>query len=532
MRRVRSSLLGLIGSAVLLSSSFAYADTISVASRADAVTVFTSAVTIHRVARVRVGEGDHTVVFAPLPVSLDEDSIRIGGFGPGATADAVTVRNGLRGELMQGRLIELQSQLTGLQREFSVLTQRANALAVAERGRANVGNQLAEVRARLADLTTRINEQAAALQQARTQAAEPVRFVSVDVSTARAGDLDLSIEYMVPNAANWRPSYAAHLDETRHRVGLDVFASLQQNTGEDWSDVRVSVSTVTPASGLTVPQLGEADVALDAAEEVAQLEDVDMSLRVRRRSMMAPSAAGAGRAMSAMAEPAMPTPIEPPNTPMTMRAAETHAQSLSARIEIPNRVTIRSGATPRRVLAAHFEVDAALEYQAAPSQSTAVYLVSRFANRAQFPLLAGRVGLFVGDQYVGAANLTDTPIDEPVLLPFGADAGLAIERTLAARRVDRSGARDLTSLRYQFRLANHRDRAARVVIFDRLPVSQTHGLVVRAAANARAPEAHHDGDAPGIVRWTMEVDPGATTRWDFGYTLDAPRGRTVSGEMP
>ncbi|MEI8259372.1 MAG: DUF4139 domain-containing protein [Deltaproteobacteria bacterium] len=220
------------------------------------------------------------------------------------------------------------------------------------------------------------------------------------------------------------------------------------------------------------------------------------------------------------------------NTPVAMRVAQTHAQALAARIEIPNRVSLRSGATPRRVLAAHLDVESALEYQAAPSVSPAVFLVSRFANRAPFPLLAGRVALFVGNEYVGAAALNDVPIDEPVVLPFGADAGLALERTLAERHVARHGARDETSLRYQFRLVNHRATAANVIVYDRLPVAQTHGLAVHTLPTSRAPEAHHDGDAPGIVRWNLRVDPGATTRWDFGYVVNMPRGRTLGGELP
>jgi uncharacterized protein (TIGR02231 family) len=521
----------LVYSSLLALPQLAHADSVRVASRVDAATVFTSAVSIHRATRVRVGEGDHTITFAPLPVSLDDDSVRIGGFGPGAIADAVSVRTGRRGELMQGQLVELQSRLEAMQREYAQLGQRIGSLTVAQRNRQNVGNQIAETQARMEDLATRIAAQSAALQQARAEAEQPVKFVSVDVSTERAGDLDLTIEYMVPNGASWRPAYAAHLDDAEARLGLDVFAAVQQNTGEDWTDVRLSVSTVTPSSGLTLPQLAQADVALEPQEETDPI--TELSLRVRRAPTARPGAAMATDTAPATA--AAPMPMRAPegqNAPVAMRQAETRGQALAARIEIPDRVTIRSGATPRRILASHFEVDAGLEHQAAPSQSTAVYLVSRFTNHAAFPLLAGRVALFVGDQYVGVANLADVPIDEQVLLPFGADAGLAIERTLAHRNVQRAGGRDTTTQRYQFRLANHRDRAANVVVFDRLPVSQSHGLVVHPLATSRAPDSHHDGDAPGVVRWSMNVGGNATTRWEFGYTLDMPRGRVLAGELP
>src|ERR1035437_10000696 len=100
MRGLRVGMF-LVGACVAAAASPVCAETVNVGSHVDAATVFPAAVSVRRTARIHVGEGDPTIVFAPLPPSLDDDSVRIGGFGPGATADAVSVRVGRRGELMQ-----------------------------------------------------------------------------------------------------------------------------------------------------------------------------------------------------------------------------------------------------------------------------------------------------------------------------------------------------------------------------------------------------------------------------------------------
>ncbi len=481
----------------------AWAGTVRITSSIDRVTVFTNAASIHRTARAHVPRGEHQLVFAGLPASLSDESVRVGGFGAGAIAEAVTIRPGTMGELNEAERAAAASELTALQRRRATL-----AAAMGAHPTPAAQEELTSVDASLAALTQRV-------AQLNAAANVPAKFVTVDITTERDGDLDLSVEYLVPGAASWQPSYAARLTPDGAHLTLDVLAAVQQHTNEDWTNVRMSVSTVMPTTSLTLPSLAERTIELEPEEELEA-----PSPRARYAARTAPAAAmGADVLDSSTREP------------VQERTGLVQANLLSARLEIPTAVTVRAGAPARRVLAARATLDTTLEHLTAPRESNAVFLAARARNAQQFPLLPGAVALFIGGDYVGTTNLAGVPVEEEFSLPFGVDSGVTIDRTLAERHVARVNGRDEVSIRYDYRLSNHRDRAVDVVVLDHLPVSRSQGLTVQTTPNTRAFSSRREGDAPGVIRWNVRLTPSESERWNLGVIVRSPPRRTVNGEI-
>jgi uncharacterized protein (TIGR02231 family) len=492
--------------ALVACPTLASAGVVRITSSIDQVTVFTNAASIHRTARSHVPRGEHQLVFAGLPAGLSDESVRVGGFGPGAVAEAVTIRTGTMGELNEAEVSGAATELTALQRRRGVIVESMGARPSPEAIR-----QRDELDASIAALAQRLN-------QLRAAAAVPAKFVTVDLTTERDGELDLSVEYLVPGAASWQPSYAARLTPDGAHVALDVLAAVQQTTHEDWVDVRMSVSTVMPTTSLTLPHLAERTIELDPDEAI------EMRVAMRPAMRGAPMVAGVEVDSAARGSAAAREPV-------VERQGIVQANLLSARLEIPTRVTVRAGAAARRVLAARTTLDTTLEHVTAPRESNAVFLVARARNAQQFPLLPGNVALFIGGDYVGTTALAGVPVEEEFSLPFGVDSGVTIDRTLAERRVARINGRDETSLRYDYRLSNHRDRAVDVVVLDHLPVSRSQGLTVQTTPNTRSFSPRREGDEPGVVRWNHHLTSGESERWALGVVVRAPPRRTVNGEI-
>lgn len=504
---------------------------VNLESRVDSVTVFPNGVSIRRLGRARVAAGSQQVQFGPLPANLADETIRIGGFGPGVTAESVTVRSTTMGELAGPALARLEAAVAAASRQRAALAEgrpalvRAAAEAPAGPERVRAATRLADLDRRLGEIERRIDEQNRTLVAARADAARAVKVVAVDLTANDAGDLALSIEYMVPGAAAWRPSYAARLDAEGARVALDLFATVQQQTGEDWRDVSLSVSSVVPAGGLALPTFDEWSIEL-VEPDPAELAVLAAPARADDAGMM--------RIAPSMQPRAVPMPVQqPPRPPAPIEQAQGVARPnlLAARLDIPGRVSLVSGAPARRVLAAHADLESTLEYQAAPRQSSSVFLAARFRNTNPFPLLAGPAALFVGTDYVGTTSVSQTGIEEEVLLPFGIDSGVTIDRTLASRDVQQRGGRVETTLRWQLRLTNHRQRPIEITVLDQLPVSRTAGLSVTIVPGSRAAEPHHEADLPGVLRWRVRADAAETERWSFGYTVSAPRNRELAGTI-
>jgi uncharacterized protein (TIGR02231 family) len=68
--------------------------------------------------------------------------------------------------------------------------------------------------------------------------------VSVQLASARAANVRLSYQVRGPS---WQPSYRAQLNTAKQQVQLERQALVVQASGEDWSNVRLRLSTGQPS---------------------------------------------------------------------------------------------------------------------------------------------------------------------------------------------------------------------------------------------------------------------------------------------
>jgi hypothetical protein len=88
----------------------------------------------------------------------------------------------------------------------------------------------------------------------RTERARLSRAAVVTLAQAPAEALTLELEYQVPGA-QWVPSYTLTLDRGMGSGTLRLRASVAQDTGEDWSQVKLSLSTAHASRRADAPEL-------------------------------------------------------------------------------------------------------------------------------------------------------------------------------------------------------------------------------------------------------------------------------------
>ncbi|MCC6397574.1 MAG: mucoidy inhibitor MuiA family protein, partial [Bacteroidetes bacterium] len=98
--------------------------------------------------------------------------------------------------------------------------------------------------------------------------------VTVILNAGIAGTVTIDVSYLV-SQASWKPAYDIRASSSDTVVNLTYSAFVQQNTGEDWSDAVVTLTTSRPASGGNPPELdpwfiGAADRAISTVEGVVR----------------------------------------------------------------------------------------------------------------------------------------------------------------------------------------------------------------------------------------------------------------------
>jgi hypothetical protein len=114
------------------------------------------------------------------------------------------------------------------------------------------------------------------------------REAVVFVNATKAG-ASLRLSYLV-NGANWSPSYNLRIaDAKAEKATLEYQGSVQQMSGEDWVNVKLTLSTATPALVATGPALQPLSVALaqPSGKEVALALLKDKGYDVAKRELAA-----------------------------------------------------------------------------------------------------------------------------------------------------------------------------------------------------------------------------------------------------
>jgi uncharacterized protein (TIGR02231 family) len=355
------------------------------------------------------------------------------------------------------------------------------------------GERLREADARLTTLAAELTDARQALEHAETEPAELVGHLELTVRAAAAGKAGLRVTHLVP-CALWRPAYRAVLDGDS--LTLDTDAMVWQRTGEDWSGVRLTLSTARSALATDPPRLTEDRLTL-RERSTEERRTIQVELREEEIADLGPA------------------PVQ--GLPGVDDGGEVRVLRCDSPVSVP------SDGRAHRVPLSSFDAPARSEYACSPELSPLVGRLVGFDNRSGHALLAGPVDLVSGGGFLGRGTLDFTAPGARASLAFGSrDDHRVVRQTEESR--DTAGLTQRTVLTRTVRLHLSRFSAPdehdehMVVVRERVPVSETSAVQVNLRRDACSP-APDDVDADGIVRWNVLLPPGGRRRIDLVYDI-------------
>ncbi|PPQ67911.1 hypothetical protein CVT24_003174, partial [Panaeolus cyanescens] len=246
------------------------------------VNVYTGLAEVVRQFTVNLGQGDNKVVISGLPNVLVKESLRVEGHGSCTIHDVslseipypATPKSSPKLDELVAQRTVIDKALTRCQRAINTLNSFQTTIAVQtlepaklHDAHANIERVAQELDDKLIDLEEQkkllhveINKERLLLNQsAETDgvAGPGLRQrVSINLFADKAGQVELVITYGVSNAG-WSAAYDIYVktDTKDKPVSLLYKASIVQNTGEAWEDVKLTLETITPTFGISIPDL-------------------------------------------------------------------------------------------------------------------------------------------------------------------------------------------------------------------------------------------------------------------------------------
>lgn len=530
----------------------------AVESTITAVTVYADRAVVTRTATVELAAGAGEVVFHQLPAGLHDQSLQVSGRGTAqATILDVTARRTFTDVTPNERFKALEDQLNALNKQMRGLDDRSRLLDLRQASldrmeaalfappakdipRADLDQMsasltyLSEQRAKIAADRATLDEEreqlSAKIQAAQMQLNElrgggrrAVKTVVVRVAAAQAGRLDVSLSYTV-GGASWVPNYDARVTSGERSVQLGYFGLVQQNTGEDWRDVQLTLSTARPGLGGAAPKLEpwslEVFVPRPTASDV-RLEAFEVQSRHAKARGPAPTAAP----MMDMAAGAPPAEEKE----ALLAQATVEAGATSATFRIATAASIPSDNTPQKVPITTTPLNAQPEYATTPKRQTVAFLTSKVFNNSEYPLLPGAMNVFLDGTFVATSRLQTVMPGERFDLALGADEGISVKHKRVNRFVEQTGLTNSgTRITYEYLITiqNNKRTAERVVVTDQVPLSRHEKIVVKQLT---PPVGEVKPDHEGLLKWTLDLRPAEKRELTVKFTVEHPNDVNVTG---
>lgn len=501
-----------------------------VVSKPGEVTVYPGRARVERLAAVEAGT--QRWVLTCLPAGLDVQSLDVKLSDPGAQVGDVAVRTLSRDEAgcvdraLEDRIVALedrraqwQAEAEGLNLALAFLKsgqdqaqpQRVpDAKTLRELG-AVVRQDAREAHARLHTIRREqetLDGQLKALRAQRQRQGEnlaTVRQVTVTVSSPRPTGLRLV--YQVPGPG-WSPGYRAHLDTQRQRLQLTRTAQVAQSSGEDWTGVRMRLSTVQPTQRLGMSRVHGWRLFYDPIVPPQ------------------PTAAEGARAGLRMAAPVpAPAPAPAPSfeEPTVRFDPSVFAGLHGTEFVLPQPVSVSADGQPVTLQLDRQELPVKTVTRLHLGVDRHGWLMAEFERPAgDWP--PGSVVTSRDGAYLGVAPWPSSA-ERVMELGMGTDLGVV---ALPLPGLDERGSSGLTGARLTRRLErgveveNRHDRPVTVEVLEPYPVSRHEEVRVELAFEPPVTDMNRP-ETPELARWRFTLQPGERRTLQARYLISWPR---------
>ncbi|MDX2361748.1 MAG: DUF4139 domain-containing protein [Crocinitomicaceae bacterium] len=339
--------------------------------------------------------------------------------------------------------------------------------------------------------------------------------ITVKASDYAKGSLDIS--YLV-SGAGWIPMYDLRSELSSGKVNLNYKAHVYQNTGVDWEDVPLNISTNNPYLNKTKPTLHPWYVDYNMYVQQYREEEMLELSSVELKKVAVNNGAEADIVSSFNQEPQGQS-----ITADQFVTVVEHMISAEFQIDLP--YTIESNGEQHMVLIKNIDLDADYKYYVVPKYDQAAYLVAQITKLDELQLVPAKANIFFDGSYIGETYLDPTTMDDTLQLSLGKDPNIIVKRTLLKKecKVKVVGTKTERTFAYSIEIKNLKSRSIEIVVQDQFPVTQNADIEIEALETSRG----KIDERTGIIEWSFTLKPRAVKDILFGYKVKFDKDKNL-----
>ncbi|MDJ0725174.1 MAG: mucoidy inhibitor MuiA family protein [Prochloraceae cyanobacterium] len=318
--------------------------------------------------------------------------------------------------------------------------------------------------------------------------------IEADLTINQPGEYEIIFEYIVANAL-WRPWHQAHLiKEENASVNFRCDGCVWQNTGENWENVDLILSTARPSLGTEPPLLND---------DLLNIKNKSEQIIVKVREQIIQT-----------------TGIKPEQTSTTVNLPGVDDGGEVRILRAIKKANIPSDGHPYRVPLFEWQSPAKIEYLLMPEIAPQVILKSEQINRSNYPLLAAPVDLISNSEFIGKTSILFIAPQEKFALGWGADPGIRVQREKNWQKKEGNLINwDVYIFKIEIFLSNIGDRNRKIKIVERIPISELEQVKIKIIEETTTNQIQPDEN--GFCTWNVISNAYSQQQIDLVYQIQA-----------
>ncbi|PWL28286.1 MAG: hypothetical protein DCO96_09945 [Fluviicola sp. XM-24bin1] len=347
----------------------------------------------------------------------------------------------------------------------------------------------------------------------------PIPRVVITMKTDTYVKGNLKISYLVGNAG-WTPIYDLRSEISNNNVNLNYKAQVYQNTGVDWTEVPLTISTNNPYQNKTKPELHPWYVDYRAYQvrsqdnEAADTRSGQPGMYKKAESLGFTSGNTVTLNNAVNAEAAY-----------SYQFTQTIDYVISAEFVIDLPYTIKSNNEQHMVLVKNIDIDANYRYYTVPKHDKSAYLVAELTKMDELQLVPATANIYFDGTYMGETYLDPTSMEDTMHLSLGKDPNIIVKRTLLERDTKEKvvGTKMVKTYAYSIEVKNLKSKSIELVVQDQIPVTTNTEIEITATELSKGTL----NKRTGMIEWKVNLKPKTSKDLEFIYEVKYDKDKNV-----
>ncbi len=405
-------------------------------------------------------------------------------------------------------------------------------------------SRIKEINAEILKLDTKINEEyvvndrlQSALNELNSNENKPTGEIIILLQSDSKVATNIDLKYVVSDAG-WAPYYELKAEDVGKPITLVYRSRVFNNTGINWADVKLKLSTSDPTRNVSKPAISPWFLNFNT-DVYGNLNGYGKNNNSAAQVYQQQSKIVNDNLENQFSTKQQLNEVETKNyndyktkgkrdDGKKVIYEEVQVSELSAEFEIKKAYTIPSDAKPYIVEVTSYTLDATYKHYSIPKLEKNAFLLARITGWEDLDLIAGPANVYFGGTFVGRSFINPQSVNDTLDLSFGRDSKVLVTRTKIKdfNNEKLMGTNRKVTYSYEMVIKNNRKNPINIDIEDQKPISQNSEITVDVVEVSKGEINPDDGK----VTWKFLIPSGESQKIIYTYTIKYPKNRNVSNE--